>query len=93
MRRNCCLLVLIALLGSVAAQADVLLIEQIEQASATQAERPSRGMTMDRVSARWGAPVSKSPAVGQPPITRWEYPDFIVFFEYQHVLHAVARRS
>lgn len=93
MRRNCCLLVLIALLGSVAAQADVLLIEQLEQAAATRAERPSRGMTMDRVSARWGAPVSKSPAVGQPPITRWEYPDFVVFFEYQHVLHAVARRS
>jgi hypothetical protein len=28
--------------------------------------------------------------VGQPPIERWEYPGFIVYFEYRNVLHSVA---
>jgi hypothetical protein len=30
--------------------------------------------------------------VGQPPITRWVFPTFVVYFEYQHVIHAVATR-
>jgi hypothetical protein len=29
------------------------------------------------------------PAVGRPPISRWEYPGFIVYFEHEHVIHAV----
>ena len=28
--------------------------------------------------------------VGQPPITRWDYPHFSVFFEKDRVIHAVA---
>ena len=51
----------------------------------------ARGMTMATVERRWGEPNSRSAAVGQPPITRWEYPGFVVFFEYRHVVHAVAR--
>jgi hypothetical protein len=31
--------------------------------------------------------------VGAPPITRWDYADFSVFFEHNLVIHAVARRS
>jgi hypothetical protein len=48
-------------------------------------------MTMATVERRWGEPVSRSAAVGRPPLTRWEYPGFVVFFEYRHVVHAVAR--
>ena len=33
------------------------------------------------------------PAVGQPPITRWDFADYSVFFEYQHVIHAVPKRG
>ena len=76
-----------------AAQADTLLIERIEAARPTAAERPTRGMTKEQVTARWGAPANKTDAVGRPPISRWEYPDFIVFFEYDHVLDAVTPRS
>lgn len=53
--------------------------------------RPSRGMTMDKVEARFGAPASRVAPVGDPPITRWEYPGFVVYFEHQHVIHTVAR--
>lgn len=50
---------------------------------------PSRGMTMDQVTSKFGAPVTKVPAVGQPPISRWEYAGFVVYFEHEHVIHTV----
>ena len=56
------------------------------------AERPARGMTMNRVESRFGSPERRIAAVGDPPITRWEYPGFIVYFEHDKVLHAVATR-
>ncbi len=50
---------------------------------------PSRGMTMDQVASKFGAPVTKVPPVGKPPISRWEYPGFVVYFEHEHVIHSV----
>jgi hypothetical protein len=50
---------------------------------------PSRGMTMSQVAAKFGDPVTKVPAVGKPPISRWEYPGFVVYFEADHVIHSV----
>jgi outer membrane protein assembly factor BamE (lipoprotein component of BamABCDE complex) len=50
---------------------------------------PTRGMTMTQVAAKFGAPVTKVPAVGKPPISRWEYPGFVVYFEADHVIHSV----
>jgi hypothetical protein len=55
------------------------------------ANRPFRGMSMDKVQAQYGAPARKVTPVGQPPIERWEYPTFTVYFEYQKVIHAVAK--
>jgi len=54
--------------------------------------KPSRGMTQARVEADYGQPSSRKPAVGDPPISRWEYADFVVFFEYDRVIHAVTKR-
>ena len=51
---------------------------------------PARGSTMDNVRAKFGSPSQEVPAVGKPPITRWEYPGYVVFFEYDKVLHTVA---
>jgi hypothetical protein len=56
------------------------------------AERPSRGMNEQVVEARFGAPAAKVSPVGEPPISRWEYSDYIVYFEYDKVIHAVNRR-
>ncbi len=80
---------LLTLLAANAARADTLLVEGLDQARATAAERPARGMTMTAVTTRWGEPATKAAAVGAPPITRWDYPSFSVFFEYDHVVHAV----
>jgi hypothetical protein len=51
---------------------------------------PTRGTSMAQVEARFGTPAERFAAVGQPPITRWVFPTFVVYFEYQHVIHAVA---
>lgn len=50
---------------------------------------PGRGVSMQTVRQRFGAPERRHPAVGDPPITRWDYADFRVFFEHDRVLHAV----
>lgn len=54
---------------------------------------PARGMTMDQVATKFGTPVSKVPAVGNPPISRWDYPGFVVYFEREHVIHSVIANS
>jgi hypothetical protein len=56
------------------------------------AGKPTRGMTQARVEANFGSPQSRQSAVGDPPITRWEYNDFVVYFEYDMVIHSVTRR-
>lgn len=71
--------------------ADTLLIDGVRQARAAGVQRPSRGMSMDKVTARFGQPQSTRSAVGDPPITRWEYADFVVYFEYKHVIHSVQK--
>ncbi len=56
------------------------------------ANKPSRGMSQASVEAKYGPPSSRDRAVGDPPISRWEYAYFVVFFEYDHVIHAVTKR-
>jgi hypothetical protein len=60
--------------------------------AATAQSIPARGLTMGQVERQFGAPAERFAAVGQPPITRWVYPSMIVYFEYDHVVHAVALR-
>jgi hypothetical protein len=55
----------------------------------TQVQVPGNGMKMSDVEARFGAPSERHEAVGEPPITRWDYPGFAVFFERDLVIHAV----
>jgi len=54
---------------------------------------PSRGLSMAQVENRFGAPSQRLGAVGDPPISRWVYPQFVVYFEGSHVIHAVARSA
>ena len=64
-----------------------------DRAGASAGDRPTRGMTEQSVEARFGAPVTRVAPVGDPPIARWEYPGFIVYFEYDRVIHAVNKRQ
>jgi hypothetical protein len=71
------------------ALAETIVVDDQVQLRDSQAEKPRRGVTMTDVEAKFGAPVTKHDAVGAPPITRWDYPGFSVFFEHDRVIHAV----
>jgi len=62
-------------------------------ASAEATGTPGRGLSMAQVEQKFGAPAERVPAVGHPPITRWVYPGFVVYFEYDHVVHTVATQA
>jgi len=85
------LLAATALLTLPTVSADTLLIEGLNRANVSAQERPKRGMSMKTVASTWGQPSAKRNAIGEPPITRWEYSSFVVYFEYSHVIHAVAK--
>ncbi len=53
---------------------------------------PDRGVTKAAVERDFGTPVSKRAAIGDPPISRWVYDGFTVYFEYDRVIHAVSNR-
>ncbi len=82
----CCLLLTTPLAG-----ADVLLLDGIDAGRTSAHLRPARGMSMEAVGTSFGAPTSQQNAVGDPPIARWDYPGFVVYFEYQYVIHAVSQ--
>ena len=50
---------------------------------------PRLGMNMDQVAADFGEGLNKIPEIGEPPISRWEYEDYTVYFEHKSVLHVV----
>ena len=84
------------------AAAETLLINAIatEPANAPGAlPRPTKGMSKAHVKGRFGAPAREYPPIGtpgsrhQPPITRWAYPQFTVYFENQHVINTVIHRT
>ena len=85
---------LAAFAGSAAA--DTLLIDRVDREVGS--ERPTRGMTMSQVRARFGEPSAELGTVGgasaaQPPITRWQYDGYIVYFEHDHVVYSVPERT
>lgn len=83
-------LALLMALAATPAAADILAVDGKVELRPTTQELPRRGSTMGTVEARFGAPSARHAAVGDPPITRWDYPTFSVYFEHQHVVHAVA---
>lgn len=84
---------LIAGLGLLAAgtvAAETLVVNDELTVAPTDVVRPARGSTMQTVEAKFGAPQARHEAIGKPPITRWDYAGFSVFFEQDRVIHAVA---
>ncbi|MGI9272923.1 MAG: hypothetical protein ACR2QT_14190 [Woeseiaceae bacterium] len=53
---------------------------------------PASGSTQASVESTYGSPNAKKAAVGDPPISSWEYDGFVVFFEYDRVIHTVKKR-
>ena len=73
------------------AQADTLLIEKVRAGDMSGVQRPPRGMSMADVETYYGSPERRYQAVGDPPITRWDYPALSVYFDGDKVVHSVVR--
>ena len=69
--------------------ADTVAIPAGQQGSNQAIARPTTGLSMDQVSQRFGAPNEKLAAIGNPPITRWVYSSYTVYFEKDRVIHSV----
>jgi hypothetical protein len=81
--------VALALGASVPTFAETLAVDGQVAIKPAGIETPQRGSTMSAVEQKFGAPANKSGPVGSPPITKWFYPNFVVVFENDKVLHAV----
>jgi len=53
---------------------------------------PVRGDNEHSVESEFGPPFNMHKAKGKPPISRWEYEKFTVYFESGIVIHSVLRR-
>ncbi|WP_439135185.1 hypothetical protein [Pseudomaricurvus sp.] len=76
---------------TITTSAETIRIPVGQQSSANVVAKPTMGLSMDQVEEQFGEPVKRNPARGQPPITRWEYEQFVVYFEDNTVIHSVAR--
>lgn len=52
-------------------------------------DMPATGMSKERVRSLFGEPLEEIPAKGQPPISRWKYQEFTVYFDSNTVIHCV----
>ncbi|MDH4581767.1 phosphodiesterase [Pseudomonas sp. BN415] len=50
---------------------------------------PTRGESQRSVLQRFGLPDEEHAAVGKPPISRWDYREFSVYFESGRVIDSV----
>ncbi|WP_228160580.1 hypothetical protein [Marinobacter bohaiensis] len=76
--------------GSVAA--DELKTPVMQQgADREQVQMPRHGQSQQQVRSDYGQPQTVKGPVGDPPITQWVYDDFVVYFEYDHVIHSVKK--
>lgn len=80
-------------LSAMSLQADTLVIPLGHQATDNVSAMPQRGQTKGSVAQRHGEPSTRHAAVGQPPITRWDYPGYSVYFEYDRVIDSVRHRQ
>lgn len=52
---------------------------------------PKKSDSFKTVMQKFGNADKKYPPKGKPPITRWDYPGFSVYFESGYVIHTVRR--
>ncbi len=83
---------LFALSTSLQAMADNVRVAVGEKTSNYTGTLPQRGQTKDQVESQFGPANSTHGPSGTPPIYYWEYSGFTVYFESEHVIHAVLKR-
>ncbi len=54
-------------------------------------KKPAKGQKQGQIVAQFGEPIQRSGPSGTPPITRWDYGDFSIYFESDVVIHSVLK--
>lgn len=81
-------LLVAAVFLSASANADIL-STKLGDANKPEISVPLTGQSMEKVENQYGPPLEKMTPVGEPPITRWRYAEYTVYFEHEHVIHSV----
>ena len=88
---SCSLVLLLAgtthIQSSIAEEIRIPVVEQSKVQPAV--DMPAKGMSKARVKSLFGEPLEEVPAKGQPPISRWKYQEFTVYFDSNTVIHCV----
>jgi hypothetical protein len=53
--------------------------------------RPKTGMSKTQVKKQFGEPIKENLAKGKPPISSWEYADFIVYFDTENTIYSALK--
>ena len=92
-----CLTALLGLTLASPALAEVIVLPNGRAEAAKLPQQPVRGMTMQQVRSRFGAPVKELPATptapNYPTISRWVYANYTVYFADNHVIHTVVHSA
>jgi hypothetical protein len=56
-------------------------------------DTPAHGITMSEVLAKFGEPLTQKESIGSPPIIKWVYAEFTVYFESNTVIHSVNNKK
>lgn len=89
---RCALLMLLIAAANVSAIADEIKIP-VGQQGHTSLSLPARGDARIDVLDRFGLADQEHPAIGKPPITRWDYREFSVYFENDRVINSVVHHQ
>jgi len=71
--------------------ADTLSVPVGQQGQAV--DLPRHGQSMQQTEVEFGQPIERIAAIGEPPITRWIYANFTIYFEHNKVIHSVIHTS
>ena len=80
---------LLAILPASAEQVRVPVMSQSDNRDAR--DLPRTGQTREAVEGRFGSPEGTKGPTGEPPILQLFYPDFVVYFESDRVIHTVVK--
>lgn len=70
-----------------------IIIPLSEKITQTPSALPVRGQSKRKIKTLFGEPNMQHEAKGIPPIERWDYDEFSVYFESNVVIHTVIKRS
>ncbi|AOE49882.1 hypothetical protein [Kangiella sediminilitoris] len=75
------------------AKADEVKVPVAQQGQEKNIQVPKAGVTKSYVEQNFGSPNRVEGPVGEPPITKWIYNDYTVYFEYDRVIHSVIHKG